>query len=155
MLIESPPLAPKDPSTFMSYLALFMSALLAATFFPAQSEALLFTLIYGDEHNIALLLIVATAGNTLGAVINWWLGLNLQRFRNKSWFPVKKASLEKAQRNFKKYGLWSLLLSWVPFIGDPITFIAGVMKVPFPIFLLLVTIAKGGRYIMVAWVALI
>lgn len=139
----------------MSYLALFMSALLAATLIPAQSEALLFTLIYGGEHNIALLLIIATVGNTLGAVINWWLGLNLQRFRNKRWFPMKQKTLTKAQRNFQKYGLWSLLLSWMPIIGDPITLIAGFMRVPFPIFLLLVTIAKGGRYLMIAWLALV
>ncbi|CAA6807223.1 MAG: probable membrane protein YPO3302, partial [uncultured Thiotrichaceae bacterium] len=139
----------------MSYLALFISALLAATFIPAQSETLLFTLIYQGEHNIALLLVVATVGNVLGSVINWWLGLHIQRFRHKKWFPIKEASLEKAQQNFQKYGLWSLLLSWVPIIGDPITMIAGIMRVPFPIFLLLVSIAKGGRYLMVAWLALI
>ena len=82
----------------------------------------------------------------LGSVINWLLGRGIERFRDRRWFPANEAALARAQGWYQRYGKWSLLLSWAPVIGDPLTVIAGVMREPLPVFLLLVTIAKVGRY---------
>jgi membrane protein YqaA with SNARE-associated domain len=90
----------------------------------------------------------------LGAVVNWVLGRWIERFRGKSWFPIKPQALERAQGWYQRYGKWSLLLSWAPLIGDPLTVVAGVMREPFPVFLLLVTIAKFGRYLVLTLLTL-
>jgi len=138
----------------MSYLLLFLSALLAATLIPAQSEALLVSLMLQGESVLWVLLVVATLGNTLGSVINWWLGHYLEHFQGKRWFPVKAASLARAQRWFQRYGWGVLLLSWLPIIGDPLTVVAGVMRMPLLPFVLVVAVAKGGRYGVLAWVVM-
>lgn len=138
----------------MALIGLFFSALLAATLLPAQSEAVLAALLLGDTHPVWLLLLVATAGNTLGALINWALGRGIERFRDRRWFPIRGRSLERAQRLYGRFGRWSLLLSWAPLFGDALTLIAGVMREPWWRFLLLVTLAKGGRYLMVAGLVL-
>jgi membrane protein YqaA with SNARE-associated domain len=91
---------------------------------------------------------VASTGNVLGSVVNWGLGRGIERFRSRRWFPASEAALERAQRGYQRYGKWSLLLSWVPIIGDPLTVIAGVLREPFITFVLLVTVAKVGRYLM-------
>ncbi len=135
----------------MAYLLLFTSALLAATIFPAQSETVLAGLILNGQHSFWLLIAVATLGNTLGAVINWWLGRYLEHFHDKRWFPVKTATLERAQAQFQRYGWWSLLLSWVPIVGDPLTVVAGLMRMPLLPFVLVVAVAKGGRYLVLGW----
>jgi len=129
---------------------LFLTAFAAATVFPAQSEAVLAALILKDEIPLWLLIAVASAGNILGACVNWTLGRYLEKFKDRKWFPVSAQSLERAQEKYKKFGRWSLLLSWVPFIGDPITVAAGLMKEKFPVFLLFVSIAKIGRYLVLA-----
>jgi membrane protein YqaA with SNARE-associated domain len=134
------------------YAGLFMAALVAATIFPMQSEAALAGLALAG-YSPALLLIVASIGNILGSVINWMLGRFIEHFRDRSWFPASPAALARAQSWYQRYGKWSLLLSWVPIIGDPLTLIAGVMREPLPVFLLLVTIAKVGRYIAVLLIA--
>ncbi len=128
---------------------LFFSAFLAATIFPAQSEILLGTMHNDNISPASLLVLVATTGNTLGAVLNFFLGRYLLHLQNKKWFPINKKSLDKASTIFQKYGVWSLLLSWMPIIGDPLTLVAGVLKVSFPLFLLLVTVGKALRYISV------
>lgn len=103
--------------------------------------------------DIALLVAVASAGNILGAMVNWWLGKYILHFKDKKWFPVKDKQLSKAQDIYGKWGVWSLLLAWVPFIGDPLTFIAGMMRTNIWLFLLLVSVGKIGRYIVVAGAA--
>ncbi len=137
----------------LSLSGLFLAALIAATLLPAQSEAVLVALLLegGDP---VLLVAVATAGNVLGSLVNWWLGLQVQRFQGRRWFPVSPARLERAQAWYRRYGRWSLLLSWAPVIGDPITLAAGVMREPLRVFLPLVFIAKGMRYIVLALVTL-
>lgn len=135
------------------YAGLFVAGLVAATLFPGQSEAILVGLLLAD-HSPWLLLAIASAGNILGSVLNWGLGRGIEQFRNRRWFPARAATLERAQRWYVKYGKWSLLLSWVPVIGDPLTIIAGVMREPFPVFLLLVAIAKIGRYLVVTVITL-
>ncbi len=128
-----------------AYAGLFAAALIAATILPMQSEAALVALLLSGYSPWALL-IVASIGNVLGSVINWLIGRGIERFRDRRWFPANEAALTRAQGWYQRYGKWSLLLSWAPIVGDPLTVIAGVMREPLPIFLLLVTIAKVGRY---------
>lgn len=137
-----------------SYLGLFLAAFGAATLLPMQSEAVLVGMLLSDRYVISTLLTVAIVGNVLGSVLNWVLGCCVERFRHKRWFPVSEAKLAKAQQSYLRYGHWSLLLSWVPIIGDPLTVVAGVMREPFWRFLLIVTLAKGMRYLVLAAVAL-
>ena len=90
--------------------------------------------------------LVAGSGNTLGACVNWLLGLGIERFRHRHWFPVSEKDLDRAQAWFQRYGVWSLLLAWTPFIGDAVTVAAGVMRVRFWLFLVLVAVGKFARY---------
>lgn len=129
-----------------TYLALFGTAFLAATIFPAQSELLFAYLLHTGEHDWRMLLAIATVGNVLGSVTNWALGRMIERFRDRRWFPVSDGNLKRAERWYGRWGKWSLLLSWAPFIGDALTVAAGVLRTPFLTFLLLVLIAKGARY---------
>ena len=137
------------------YGGLFLVALLSASILPLQSEAVLVGLLLSDNYPVELLLMVASVGNVLGSLLNWYLGKYLQHFQQRRWFPVKPEQLDKASRWYLKYGKWSLLLSWVPIIGDPLTVIAGVLREPFLPFLLLVTIAKVSRYLVLAGVTLL
>ena len=128
------------------YFALFGTAFLAATVFPAQSELLFAYLLRGREHDWRLLFAIATLGNVLGSLINWALGRMIERFRARRWFPVSGKALERAERWYGRWGKWSLLLSWAPVIGDALTVIAGVLRTPLLTFTLLVLVAKGARY---------
>jgi len=138
----------------MAYLGLFSVAFLAATLLPAQSELLLAGLLALGEQPAWMLIVVATAGNVLGSATNWLLGRYFMHFRDRRWFPAKQATLDKAEAWYRKYGRWSLLLSWAPVIGDPLTLIAGVLSEPFISFCCIVLIAKLGRYLVVAGIAL-
>lgn len=137
-----------------AYLGLFLSAFGAATLLPLQSEAVLVGLLVNGAHSPWALLAVATVGNVLGSVVNWVLGLYMERWRDRRWFPVRPEQLEKAQASYHHYGRWSLLLSWMPIIGDPLTVIAGVMREPLWSFVLIVTLAKAGRYLVLASITL-
>ncbi len=137
----------------MIYLTLFFTALIAATLFPLSSEALLVTLLH-QPYSPLLLWLAATCGNTLGNCINWYLGKECLRWQDKKWFPFKPEQLVRAQRQFQRYGLASLLFAWVPVIGDPLTFFAGVMRIYFWKFLLLVALGKSLRYAIVMLIAL-
>lgn len=129
------------------YLGLFLVAFLAATLLPAYSEVLFVGLLAAGYDPLALWA-WATAGNTLGAAVNWLLGRYLLHYQDRSWFPFKPDTLGLAQRWFQRYGVWSLLLSWAPIVGDSLTFIAGLMGVRFSLFLLLTALGKGARYAM-------
>ncbi len=137
-------------TSIAAYGGLFVAAFLAATLFPAQSEAVLAALTMQGEHSIALLLLVATVGNVLGSWVNWLLGRQVDRFKDRRWFPASPAALARAEGWYRRYGRWSLLLSWVPIIGDPLTLVAGMLKEPLWSFLALVGFAKFARYIAVA-----
>jgi len=126
------------------YAGLFFVAFLAATIFPAQSEIVLTGLLLGGDYTPWILVLVASLGNVLGAVFNWGLGRGVERFHDKKWFPLKGVALERAKGWYRRYGRWSLFLSWVPIIGDPLTVAAGIMRERLFVF---VGIAKTGRYI--------
>ena len=136
----------------MAYLVLFFAAFGAATLLPLQSEAVLVALLLQAQHASVLLILVASLGNILGSCVNWYLGLKIERFKAKKWFPISEVKMLKAEKIYQKYGFWSLLLSWTPVIGDPITLIAGLMKENFWRFLLMVSIAKTARYIFIYFV---
>ncbi|APP81644.1 YqaA family protein [Xanthomonas hortorum] len=137
----------------MTYLSLFALALIAATLLPAQSETALVALLLRGDSALGLVA-AASIGNVLGSLINWWLGREALRFQAKRWFPIKASALLRAQAWYGKYGKWSLLLSWMPIIGDPLTLAAGVMREPLRVFLPLVAIAKTTRYALLAWATL-
>ena len=133
----------------MIYLVLFASALISATLFPLGSEALL---IYDikEGYNLYLLIAVATIGNTLGSVINYFFVFIGEEYLISKNF-LKEKYIIKSKYYFDKYGSISLLFSWLPIIGDPITFVAGILKYDFKKFLVLVFIAKLSRYLVIAW----
>ncbi len=133
-----------------SLISLFISAFIAATLFPAASETLLVALIIEDNLSVWLLVLFASTGNTIGSLVNWWLGGRVERFHDRPWFPIKPKALIRAKQHFHKYGEWSLLLSWMPIIGDPLTLVAGVLGMPWQRFILIVAAAKTGRYCVVA-----
>lgn len=126
--------------------SLFLTAFLAATILPAQSEIMLAGMSIAGLQSKWLLVVVATAGNVLGSVVNWLLGRYLMHFQGRKWFPVSRRALEKATAIYQKYGVWTLLLAWMPVIGDPLTLVAGVFRTNFFLFLALVTIGKAVRY---------
>ena len=136
-----------------AYLGLFAIAFLAATLLPAQSEAALVGALLTEAYLWWALVVVASVGNVAGSVVNWLLGRSMERFRSRPWFPVSAAALDRAQVRYRRYGRWSLLLSWVPFIGDPLTLAAGLLREPFVSFALIVSVAKTARYLAVAALA--
>ena len=137
-----------------AYFGLFFIAFGAATLLPLQSEAVLVGLLAYGEHPAWALIGVATAGNVLGSAVNWLLGRYIERWRGKRWFPANDTQLQRAQSGYHRYGRWSLLLSWVPFIGDPLTVVAGILREPFWSFLAIVSLAKFGRYLVLSFVTL-
>lgn len=136
----------------ISYVLLFLSSFLAATFLPFYSEVVLFALLRQGEP-ATLLIIIASVGNTLGAVVNWTLGRFLLHYQDRRWFYFKAEQVTRMQYWFQRYGVWSLLFAWLPLGGDVLTFIAGVMKVRFGLFVLLVGLGKSLRYIAVVYLA--
>ncbi|MGG5811520.1 YqaA family protein [Falsiroseomonas sp. CW058] len=129
---------------------LFLAAFGAASILPMQSEPVLVALLLLGDHPPWLLVLVASIGNTLGSCLNWALGRAVERLRGRRWFPVKPDALLRAEGWYRRFGRWSLLLSWAPLVGDPLTVVAGVLREPFWTFLLLVAVAKTGRYLALA-----
>lgn len=130
---------------------LFAAAFGAATVLPFQSEFVFVSLQLAGTASLTWLVIVASIGNTLGAVLNYVLGRGIERFQHRRWFPANAAQMARAQRWYAHWGVWTLLLSWAPF-GDAFTVIAGVMRTPVWLFVALVALAKTGRYIALAWI---
>jgi len=133
----------------MIYLSLFIISFLAATILPFSSELTLAGLMATSSYDNLLLLIAASLGNVLGSVINWILGFYSRNLSKKKWFPIKDEQIEKSSKWFNKFGRWSLLFAWVPIIGDPLTLAAGLLRVKFTKFLILVTIGKVSRYLVI------
>jgi membrane protein YqaA with SNARE-associated domain len=137
-------------SDLAAYLGLFVAAFAAATILPMQSEAVLIGLLLTRSHSPVILLAVASIANTAGSAVNWLLGYYVERYRDRRWFPASGPALDRAKVWYRRYGRWSLLLSWLPVVGDPLTVVAGVLREPFPAFVLLVALAKTGRYVVLA-----
>lgn len=132
-----------------SLFGLFFVAFAAATILPLQSEVVFVALQVAGHVPVACLVVVASIGNTLGALVNYYIGLGITRFEGKRWFPATPQQMARAERWFQRWGVWVLLLSWMPG-GDVMTVMAGVMRTrPLP-FLVLVGIAKTSRYIGLA-----
>ena len=131
------------------YISLFFISFLAATILPFSSEVTLATLIASSNYNNLLLLIFASLGNILGSVVNWVLGFYSRNLATKRWFPFKDKQIKKSSSWFNRFGKWSLLFAWFPIIGDPLTLAAGLLRVKFIEFLILVTIGKVSRYIVI------
>ena len=131
------------------YFVLFLISFLAATIFPLSSEISLVSLLKTNIYNSFLLISAASLGNIFGSVFNWFLGFYLLKYLNKKWFPFKQNQIINASRRFNKFGVWSLLFSWVPVVGDPLTLIAGILRVNFLLFIILVTVGKISRYLFI------
>lgn len=131
-----------------TYASLFLISFAAATILPLQSELVVVGLLVADKQPWYVIVAVASVGNILGSIVNWFLGRSLLRFQKKRWFPASPDSLLHAENWYRRFGRSSLLLSWVPLIGDPLTVIAGVLREPLWSFALLVGLAKTGRYLV-------
>ncbi|KAA8607228.1 hypothetical protein AL036_11505 [Salipiger aestuarii] len=129
---------------------LFLAAFGAATILPFQSEVVFVGMQLGQAAPLPLIVLVASVGNVLGAVANYLLGIWLEHYRHRRWFPVTQAQMDKAKRVYARWGVWTLLFSWAP-LGDAFTVVAGVMRTHWLVFLILVTLAKTGRYVALAW----
>ena len=134
-----------------SYAALALAAFLAATLLPFSSEAVLAALVAADTAEAWRLFAVATLANTAGSCVNWTLGRFLLHWQDRRWFPVSGASLARAEAWFQRWGRWSLLMAWLPVVGDPLTVAAGALRTDFRLFVLLVGVGKAARYAVVVW----
>ena len=133
----------------MIYTSLFIISFLAATILPLSSELTLAGLIATYNYNNLLLLIAASLGNILGSIVNWILGFYSRNLISKKWFPFKDEQIKRSSNWFNKFGKWSLLFSWLPIVGDPLTLVAGLLRIKFINFVILVTIGKVFRYFLI------
>jgi membrane protein YqaA with SNARE-associated domain len=131
------------------YLSLFFISFLAATILPFSSELTLAGLISTSNYDNLLLLAFASFGNVLGSVFNWSLGFYSRNLTTKKWFPFKETQIERSSKWFSKFGKWSLLFAWAPIVGDPLTFVVGLLRVRFLDFIILVAIGKVSRYLII------
>ncbi len=129
------------------YGGLFAFSFLTATLAPGSSEAALSALLLVGGWNPVILIVAASLGNIAGSVFNWYCGRFLSHYKDRPWFPIKEHHYKKATRWFKRYGQISMLFAWVPIIGDPLTVIAGTLRMKFVNFLVLVSIGKVARYL--------
>lgn len=136
-----------------AYFFLFLLSFLAATIFPFSSEITLVSLLSTGNYSSLLLISIASLGNIFGSVFNWFLGFYFLRHINKKWFPFKESQINRTSNWFKKFGIWSLLFAWVPIVGDPLTFVAGILKINFLLFLILVAAGKISRYLFIFYLA--
>lgn len=123
---------------------LFFSGFLSATLLPGGSEAGLIATLSLNQYSPAMVILVATLGNTLGGLTNYWLGL---------WLPNRTQNEKhghKAIQWLKKYGYWSLFFSWLPIIGDPLCLAAGWLRMKFWLSFWLILFGKAFRYSLLA-----
>lgn len=134
-------------------IGLFIAAFLAATVLPLSSEIVLSALLLSGLSPIPLVLI-ATTGNVLGSLTNYALGFWAGRVAIKKWLRMSEDDLVRAEQRFNKYGMLCLCFAWVPIIGDPLTVMAGVLRVRLRWFLVLVTLGKFFRYVIISYMVL-
>lgn len=134
-----------------AHLTILGVSFLAATIIPGSSEVVLVTMVLERPGELVSLFLTATVGNTAGSAVNWVIGRWFQRFAGRRWFPASQTQLDRAARWFNRYGIWSLLLAWLPIVGDALTVIAGALKVNIWAFVALVGVGKAARYVVVLW----
>ena len=139
---------------FAAYSGLFLISLGAATVLPLNSEVAIVGLLLSGNYPWEFLVFFASLGNILGSSVNWFLGRSVARFQDRRWFPASQETMQRTLGWYRRYGRYSLLLSWVPIIGDPLTLAAGVLREPPLSFLVLVGIAKVGRYLALTAITL-
>ena len=137
--------------TLATLAGLALWAFLAATIIPLSSEAALWAAIKSTAVPKGWLLTAATLGNVGGSAVNWWLGHKAAEYQHHRWFPLSTETLDAAATRFQRWGVWALLFSWVPVVGDPLTVAAGLLRTPFLPFLVLVAIGRIARYVVVAY----
>ena len=133
-------------------ISLFIVAFVSATLLPGSSEVVLAGVLASGTTTTTMAVMAATLGNTLGSMVNWAIGRYFAHFREAKWFPVKPEKYQQYEQWYKKWGIWSLLLSWAPVIGDPLTVLAGVARTSLLVFVPVVLVAKLARYLVVAGV---
>ena len=138
----------------MTLTALFFAAFIAATLIAAQSEAVLVGMLLADSNPVWLLLLVATTGNVFGSLVNWVIGRFLQGYAVHRWFPASPGQVARARLGYAQHGWWTLLGSWLPVIGDPLVLVSGLMREPLWRVVLVVTLAKGRRYLALTCITL-
>jgi len=129
--------------------ALFLLSFTASTLVPVGSEWLLVALLAAGEEPLVCLM-AATVGNTLGALTTYAIGWYGADWIVHRVLRISEGQQQRAARWYRKFGIWSLLLSWVPVIGDPLCLLAGLSRTPFPWTLLLITVGKTLRYSSIA-----
>ena len=137
----------------LGYFGLFVASFLAATILPLSSEVVLTALLLNGL-SPAVLVTIATTGNVLGSFVNYALGYWGSKEIVKRWLRMSDAEFVKAEQRFVKLGVFSLLFAWVPIVGDPITVVAGILRIRFAWFVVLVTAGKFARYVVVSYLAL-
>ena len=137
----------------MEYILLAIFAFGSATIIPFSSEVYVAYLLTNQFSVIAVVL-VASVANVLGAIVNWWLGKQLHQFKHRRWFYFSEDQIISGQKRFDRYGRWSLLLAWLPIVGDVLTLVAGFMRIKILPFCVLVGIGKTARYTFFAYVTL-
>ncbi len=135
------------------YPGLFVLSFLASTLLPVGSEWLVAAMLL-NRHEPVAVTAVAAVGNTLGACTTWAVGIAGGPFLIDRVLRIDPAARERAGRFYRRYGVWSLLLSWLPIVGDPLCLAAGILRVGFGRFLLFVFAGKLARYAAVAWLTL-
>ncbi len=134
-------------------LALFLAAFVAATPVPFQSEIIFGGLVAAEPDRFWLILAVASVGNTLGSCVNYALGRGLAGLTLPERFRIPEPAMHRSEGWFRRWGVWSLLLSWLP-LGDVLTVAAGVLRTPVWLFVALVALAKTGRYLVLGLIVL-
>ncbi len=128
---------------------LFISAFISSTIAPGGSEAVLAYMVAAGHYQVGLLVMVATIGNTLGALTTWALGgMAAKRF------PVAallSANKQKALDVLQTKGIWTLFFTWLPVVGDVLCFAGGWLKLPLFQACLIILLGKLGRYAVIAW----
>jgi len=137
----------------LGYIGLFIAAFLAATVLPLSSEIVLSALLLSGLSPTTLV-IIATTGNVLGSLTNYALGYWASVVVIKKWLRMPEDDFVRAEQRFMKYGMVSLCFAWVPIIGDPLTVMAGILRIRLRWFLILVTAGKLLRYVIISYMVL-
>lgn len=139
--------------TALPYVGLFMTSLVAGTmlpFLPASSEIAMAGLLAAGSGAPAVLISAAIAGNFIGASLNYLVGRNIAHFSDRRWFPISPDALERTAEWFRRYGIWLLLMCWLPMAGDAITVVAGLLRADLRLFIILTAAGKAFGHIAVA-----